>query len=317
MATSYDGVTLLLTLAGRKSYVAEILARSAAAGRLLAADADPEATVRHAVDRFAVVPPVEDEGSYIASLVAICKENRVDGVVALNDLDLPALARHRPRFSAVGSRVLGAAPEVVGVLRDKLEIGPWLAERNLRYPRTVVYEPERPCPLGFPVLAKTRFGQGSRDQRVCRSDGDLRGLRGAFVLQELLVGEEYNLDVLRAPDGEVKAVVPKRKLAMVDGSTDKAVSVEAPELVELGVRLGEGVAHVGSIDVDVMVAGGDSYVLDVNARVGGGFPFTALVCPAYVDALVGMARDVSPPAFLGQYRRDVVMHRAVRYFEVS
>jgi hypothetical protein len=38
-----------------------------------------------------------------------------------------------------------------------------------------------------------------------------------------------------------------------------------------------------------MLGDGEPQVLDVNPRLGGGFPFTATYCPAYVDALLEVA----------------------------
>lgn len=311
-----EGTSVLLTFAGRKAFIAEILASSPIARRVLAVDADPDATIRWAVDDFRAVPPVTEEEAYVSALFAVCCEQAVDAVVAVNDMDLRVLARNAERFRAVGTRILGAPAGVVEILGDKLAVGPWLEARGFRYPETA--EPRsRGARLRLPALAKARFGQGGRGQRACHTEEDVRALDDDFVIQELLAGNEYHLDVLRAADGEVKSVVPKRKLAMLHGYTDQAVSVEDAALLGLGARLGAAVGHVGSIDVDLMVAGGIPYVLDVNPRLGGGFPFTALVCPRYVDAFLEIAGGASPPPFLGEYRSGVTMHRTWRYCEVG
>jgi carbamoyl-phosphate synthase large subunit len=303
-------VKVLTTFAGRKSYILRALAASRWAGHLVAVDADPEATVRHVAHRFVTVPPLAEPAAYVAALLALCDEERFDCLIPLNDLDLPLLARHRDDFAARGVRLLSAPLEVVDILRDKHATAGFLERHGLRSPRTALAEAGD---LALPLIAKQRFGQGSQGLRVCREPRDLETLGADMIVQELLAGPEYNLDILRAADGSVLSVVPKLKLAMAYGSTDRARSVEAPELIEVGIRLAEAVGHVGTIDVDLMVVGGEIFVLDVNARIGGGFPFTALVCPEYADLLLRVGRGESPAPILGRYRRDVTIAREFVY----
>ena len=67
-------------------------------------------------------------------------------------------------------------------------------------------------------------------------------------------------------------------------------------------RLGDAIGHLGPIDVDVMLTGDGPVVLDINARTGGGFPFTASFCPQYVDAILQIALGGShgPPGNRGR-----------------
>lgn len=314
MSSEPGELSILLTFAGRKAYLADLLRRSPRATRVLAVDADETATVRWTADGFAVVPPVSEEDAYVEALCAFCRDHAVDAVAGLNDMDLLVLAKRRSEIEAAGARVLGAEEATLEALQDKLAVGHWLEERGFRYPETSLPAVAR-CPKP-PFVIKQRFGQGSQGLRACRSPVDPKTLGDDMIIQRLLEGDEFHLDILRAEDGEVKAVVPKLKLAMADGSTDKARSVDAPELLDLGRRLGEAVGHVGSIDVDVMVSEGVAYVLDVNARLGGGLPFTAVVCPRFVDALLDIAGGGTPAAFMGEYRQGVDVHRTWRYFEV-
>lgn len=61
---------------------------------------------------------------------------------------------------------------------------------------------------------------------------------------------------------------------MRSGETDEAVTVDELALWELGRRLGEKIGHRGNLDVDVFDCEGRFYVLEMNARFGGGYPFS-------------------------------------------
>lgn len=287
------------------------------AGRVVAVDADPLATVREKVEIFRVVPALADNEAYVSALLRLCHEFGIDCVLPVNDLDLLVLAESRDLFEGLGVRVMGAEADVVKVLGDKLEAARWLESQGVPCVETASAS-EADTLLSdhdFPLVAKARFGQGGERLRLCRGRDDLEALDEDMVVQPRLETEEYNLDILRDPAKGVLSVVPKRKLAMHGGWTEKSVSVDEPALIDLGSRLGDAVAHVGGIDVDVMRDGDRFVVLDVNPRIGGGFPHTSFFCPGYVDALLSVGAGVSPEPFIGEYRKGVTVYRDQYYFE--
>ena len=76
-------------------------------------------------------------------------------------------------------------------------------------------------------------------------------------------------------EGNHVAVSVKRKLAMRAGETDKAITVDLPEVREMGAIIGRNLRHIGNLDVDIMQrANGDYCVLELNPRFGGGYPFS-------------------------------------------
>jgi carbamoyl-phosphate synthase large subunit len=291
----------LLTCAGRKGYVLDALLRSPRAGSVL-------------IGGHFMLLPGADSAGYVDAIAWLCASAGLHCVLPTNDLDLIVLAAARDRLAAAGVRLLGPAPETAATLADKLQTSLWLEERGFHTPATLAAEKAEMAVerFGWPLIAKARRGQGSEGLLVCRGPADLARLAPDSVLQPLAAGPEFNLDILRGPDGVV-SVVPKRKLAMFAGGTQQAESADLPELIELGVRLGNALGHLGSIDVDVIAEADGPAVIDVNPRLGGGFPFTAIFCPAYVDALLEIGRGGSPRPFLGEYRRGVRGFREFRY----
>ncbi len=297
---------ILLTTAGRKSYLAGIFKASRRCGAVVAVDADPLSPIRTRVDHFAVVPTLDDPEGFVDAVHALCLEWEIDCVLPQNDRELLLMAAARGRFEKDGVRVAGVEPDVVQQVADKFAMREWMLARGFDYPETWLDYPVAEAPRG--LVEKDRFGQGSAGlaHHAVRPAG---ALPTGKVVQPRLVGTEYNLDVLRDGAGEVVCVSVKRKLSMQGGSTDRAVSVHSPELVRLGSRLGDALGVFGSIDVDVIVCDGVAHPIDVNPRLGGGFPFTATYCPAYVDALLEVCTGARMGPRALTYDADVLVCR--------
>lgn len=304
---------ILITCCGRKTYLAEIFRSSPSCGVIAAADNEPRATIRHYVDHFVQTPALGDEEAYVDTLLETCATLAINAIIPQNDLDLVLLATHRKRFESAGVRVLGVPLHIAKAMADKLESAAWLEKHGIPSPSTSLYLGQ---PVDLPVVAKSRFGQGSHGLRICYTTDELRFVTKNSVVQKLLQGDEYNLDILRDEFGTVPAVVVKKKLAMRDGSTEKAVSVRDQDLEALGRRLGDALELEGSADVDVILTDEGPFVIDVNARVGGGFPFTAQVHPGYVDALMMIALHHRSNDF-GSYADGIEIHRETRYYRVT
>ena len=95
-----------------------------------------------------------------------------------------------------------------------------------------------------------------------------------ILIQERLSGREMGMDVINDLEGRNRAVIVKEKRAMRSGETDEAVTEDNPALSALGALLGRSLKHRGNLDVDVFDCGGIYYVLELNARFGGGYPFS-------------------------------------------
>lgn len=305
-----ERVNVVLTFAGRKAYLCDLLRAGRGCGTLIALDADPLATVQLTADEFRLVPRVDREDAYVRALEAAAREHGPAVVLPLNDMDLRVLARNRASLAAVGLRVLGSTSEpVAAVVADKLAMVEWLQAQGLAAP------PTRDVPPGSEVGAegrevlKARYGQGGEGLAFLEPGRRAAPSTLPRVRQPWLEGEEYHLDVLVSGHGRLLAQVAKRKLLMKWGSTDKAVSVVEPSLLAVGEALAASRAFVGSIDVDVLRSPDGLVILDINPRLGGGFPFTALLQPSYVDLLLAVGRGEEPAPRLGEYEADVVGHR--------
>ncbi len=81
------------------------------------------------------------------------------------------------------------------------------------------------------------------------------------------------------------------KLAMRAGETDCAETIENELLRDLGKTISKTLQHVANLDVDVFLVDGVPYILEMNARFGGGYPFSHLTGVNLPLAILQWVRD--------------------------
>lgn len=313
-------LNVLLTCAGRRNYLVDYFRRALAGrGFVLAADASSDAPALQEADRGFLVPAVSAPG-YVDALLDICRRHEVGLVCSLNDLELPLLARNRERFQAAGALPVVSSPEVIELCFDKWATYRFLRRLGIGSPETyATLEEARGAldrgELSFPLVMKPRWGTASigidypaspEELELCWRLGRMRLMRTflsaassadpehALLIQERLRGEEYGLDIVNDLAGNHVATFAKRKLAMRAGETDRAVTVEHPLLGTIGRTIGEALRHVGNLDCDVFVDGDRCWVLELNPRFGGGYPFSHAAGANVPAALLAWALGRSP-----------------------
>ena len=123
-----------------------------------------------------------------------------------------------------------------------------------------------------------------------------------IIYQECLQGQEYGADIINDLEGNLKSIVTKKKIAMRAGETDIAELVDEPAITAELERLSRLTRHVGNMDCDVFLVDGKPYVLEMNARFGGGYPFSHMGGCDLPSAIVAWAqgRTVEPTTLTAQ-----------------
>jgi carbamoyl-phosphate synthase large subunit len=142
-------------------------------------------------------------------------------------------------------------------------------------------------------------------------------LERCLIAQEKVAGDEYGLDVVNDLCGRYVTTFVKRKMAMRAGETDKAITVDHPQLKAIGQQIGEALKHVGNLDCDVFVDGHRYWVLELNPRFGGGYPFTHRAGVNLPAALIAWAQgDMVDPRWL-TLRPDVAAAKCDHLVEIA
>ena len=292
-------MNILFTCAGRRTYLLKYFKENLAEGdKVVATDMQLSAPALQVADVKLQVPAVYDP-EYVDITLNICKEQQIDVLLSLNDLELPILAENKSRFEELGVKVIVSDPNVIDIAFDKYKTAQWVESLGLVAPKTYVRLEDAKKALAageieFPLFMKPRWGSGSIG---LESIADMEELDIYYnllmkkikktilatasvgdeyiMIQEKLTGSEFGLDIMNDLNGKNVGVSVKQKLAMRAGETDKAVTVDLPEVREMGRKVGEALGHIGNLDVDIMQRADGAYcVLELNPRFGGGFPFS-------------------------------------------
>ena len=112
----------------------------------------------------------------------------------------------------------------------------------------------------------------------------------ALLIQEKISGKEYGLDIFNDLNGNYIFTTVKEKIAMRSGETDIARIVDNEYLSVLGEKIGKTLAHIGNLDMDVIIKEDAAYIIDMNARFGGGYPFTHNAGVNELEAIIRYCR---------------------------
>lgn len=292
-------MNILFTCAGRRTYLLKYFKENLSEGdKVVATDMQLSAPALQVADVKLQVPAVYDP-EYVNITLNICREQKIDALLSLNDLELPILAENKARFEELGVKVIVSSPEVIDIAFDKYKTALWVESLGLTAPKTYIRleDVKKALAAGeidFPLFMKPRWGSGSIG---LESVADMEELDIYYnllmkkikktilatasvgdeyiMIQEKLTGSEFGLDIMNDLNGRNVGVSVKQKLAMRAGETDKAVTVDLPEVREMGRKIGESLGHIGNLDVDIMQRADGAYcVLELNPRFGGGFPFS-------------------------------------------
>lgn len=305
-------MNILFTCAGRRNYLLNFFKEELNGdGLIMAADMQMTAPAMAVADRKFVVEAVYAEG-YIDSLLKICVENNVNALISLNDLELPLLSERKPDFMEIGTNVIVADMPAIDIAFDKMKTVEFANSIGISTPKTFsnFNEAIRALEKGilvFPLVVKPRWGSASiglefptnqeelelayrllslRLGRTMLAEASKSDLENAILIQEKIDGIEYGVDVLNDFEGRTQQVFVKEKLAMRAGETDKSALRNKPQIEEIGIRIGNALKHIGNLDCDVFEKDGTYYLLELNPRFGGGYPFTHYSGGNYVKALI-------------------------------
>jgi carbamoyl-phosphate synthase large subunit len=301
-------LNILLTSAGRRNYLvqwfSQALARTGQGGATLVADCDLRAPAQVAADTFIQLPPYRS-ADYVATLARECVRHEVSLLVPLNDYELSALAGEpAATLEAAGTRVLAPTHDIQRNIEDKYDFAGLVAAAAVAVPTTrlasdLLSTPRTWDDLDDHLVVKHRYGSGSSGLIFCSrsnveahlhasaltapdrsgrppSDGD-QPRYDLVVVQNRIRGVEYGIDTITDFNGRHRACLARQKLSMRAGETDRAVTVDPQPFAQLSARIANAVGARGLIDVDAIVdETGKAWVIDVNPRFGGGYPFSHL-----------------------------------------
>lgn len=336
-------MNILLTSAGRRGYLVEYFKEALQGiGEVHVGNSTPLSPVFYYGDKSVVTPLIYEE-NYIPFLKKYCRENQITAMISLFDVDLYMLAQHREEFAREGVTVIVSAPEVIALCNDKWETFRFCRREGFHTPKTYCRLEEAKAAiaageLSYPVIIKPRWGMGSIAVYQAENEEELEVLakkvkreifasylkyESAFeeevcvLFQEKIKGQEYGLDVIHDLEGNHCLTVVRKKIAMRSGETDCAQILEDEKVAAVGTAVGAALGHIGNLDMDVFVTEKEIYVLELNARFGGGYPFSHLAGVNLPKAMVKWLRGEPLEQELVIKKPGILAQKDIRMIDIT
>jgi carbamoyl-phosphate synthase large subunit len=153
----------------------------------------------------------------------------------------------------------------------------------------------------FPVIAKPRYGKGSRDIIKVYNEADLKYVAfnfGNTIFQEFLPGVEYTVDVLCDMSEKPILAVPRIRLQTKAGISTKGRIVRDAELETTCMNIARDVGIRGPCCIQMKESSeGQLRLIEINSRLGGGTIFSTLAGANFPKMILDLVEgiEVKPP----------------------
>jgi carbamoyl-phosphate synthase large subunit len=292
-------MNILFTSAGRRGYLLDWFRESGRYGAVVAINSEPCPAFAHS-DAWQLVP-TSASPAFEESLFALIQKYSINVIFALSDVDAFVLSRIKDLLLDLGVTFVGPDHKSVKLMLDKFKWSQILEKNGFPSVRTIndlgeVTTLLESGKMSFPLMLKSRVGTSSLSNRVARNNLELQieykalsdhgslsfleaslGIRenNKVIFQELLVGVEFGVDILCDLGGAYEGYLSRRKVRMRSGETDQAQTIPKLELDFSMESLSTTLGVIGLVDLDIMIMSNDtSAILDINPRIGGGYPFS-------------------------------------------
>lgn len=292
-------MNLLLTSIGRRSYIVKFFKEAVEnSGHIYVSNSEKTYAMQLA-DKYFITKPIYDK-EYINSLLEICLNNNISAIISFFDIDLPILSKNKALFEKKGIKVVISDYTCTEICNDKWQTYNFLKNLGLPTIKTflsleTVMNNLQSGKLNFPLIIKPRWGMGSIGIYKVNNESELNVLYNklnkeifdtylkyesisnkeeCIIIQEMIIGKEFGLDILNDLNGKFATLVAKEKLAMRAGETDVAITVDTKPFIEIAKKLSENLKHIGNLDIDILEKDGDYFILEMNDRFGGQYPFS-------------------------------------------
>ena len=233
--------------------------------------------------------PSASAPAFCEELNRLCRNLGVDLLIPGVDEELLSISQS---LDSMACEVLMPPAEFIKTHLDKLKSNSLLLAYGLPVPKT------EPLPgrqeVSYPCILKPRQGRGSRGVAIVHSEQELeahvilsRRRPEDFIVQELLVGQEYTVMMAANRAGELRAVVPV-KVGVKKGITLRAETDRDGRVIAACVAIHEAQPVPGCYNIQLMKAeAGDVKPFEINPRISTTACLAVAAGVDFVDVYLG------------------------------
>lgn len=265
-------------------------------------------------DTYSIVPLATDDG-YMDALLSIIKYHGVDVIMPILNHDFQKLAEAQ-RNGLLPDRVKFFFPlsKVAAVSNNKEYAGFILSKLGVNVPKE--YRSFDDLPEVF--FSKPKNGFGSRGAKLIKkTDFSPELFTIDDIYQELLSGPEVTVDCFHDQSTGFTHVTCRERLEIKNGVCTKARIFHDDKLLSIGTMIAQEIEFNGGFCFQVMKAGDEWVVIDVNMRLGAGSALSAAVGNDYFSATIAKYLGEDYQCFLLSRDKTAIVTRQYSEFVMS
>jgi carbamoyl-phosphate synthase large subunit len=278
-------------------------------GRVVTTDMNPLSPALYFGHKHYMVPLATDK-YYIPIIEGVCDAEGVNLVIPTIDDELPVFGRSVARFERAGVDVAVSGERTSTICNDKYETYLFCKNNGIDAPVTRLAGDLDFSQLRYPLYVKPRFGRGSVNVFSVYSEAQLRVFIDYVpdaIVQDYLPGMEFTVDVLCDFGGRVLSIVPRERLVIRAGVSDKGITRRHPEVMAFAKDVAEKLEVIGPANIQCKWDGDKATLIEVNPRFSGGIPLTIAAGADFPAWLVQLRAGIPLQPQIGKFRDGLAM----------
>jgi carbamoyl-phosphate synthase large subunit len=257
--------------------------------RIVSSDTNPISAGFYMSDAHELLPQIESK-SYLSRLFEIIIKHKISILLPSSGYDIYHYSKNKKKLLKLGALPIVSDEKTMEICRDKMQTYNHLSKK-FDLPITTLDSNEI---SGFPVIAKPRYGKGSKGITKIDNSVDLKytiSKQNELIFQEYLPGTEYTVDVLSDLDGQPIIAVPRIRLQTKAGISTVGKIVMDEKISQTCKSIAKYLKIKGPCCIQMKESTeGTLKLVEVNPRLGGGTIFTALAGANFPAMILDMVR---------------------------
>ena len=236
-----------------------------------------------------ICPDLKNKKIFKMFLRKFVKKNKIKVIFPFSEYEQEVLSLEKNYYKKNGVEVIISGFNIIRICSNKVNTYKFLNHLKISSPKLFNFKKVK---KNLPIVMKKKNGSGSVSQLVLKDRNIIPVKEDKnFIYQKFYNAQEYGVDILNDLNGNFLHFTVKKKIAMRAGDTDRAIVVNPKRFKNLAKKISKNLRHVGNLDVDFLLLKKKIYVLDINPRFGGGYPFTHEYGYNYIEKIFNLLNN--------------------------
>jgi len=236
--------------------------------------------------KFKIPKVSEGKNKYLKAIKKIISQFKINLLIPCTNYDLEILSLNKKYFEKSNCLLSISSSRLIQNLLNKEKAYFLCRSNNINVPKTYSNIEEIYKSRKRNFIRKEKFGHSSRDIKIINNPKK-KDFNKNYIIQDYIKGNELHFDILNDFQGKFVTCCVKKKISMLNGETDKAITIFKKKYINSAKKISKAFKHIGNLDCDAILDKNKKiYFIDFNPRFGGGYPFTHLSGFNFLEMIV-------------------------------